>query len=397
MTRTTARSMLFAGVVLAGSATALDWSAALNAQPGRVYRIGLITALSGWSAAFAGEVRVGAQLAVDEVNLAGGVGGRRLELVVKDDWTSLEASVKAFNELVASGVTVILGPDTTEGALATIPLALKRNVLQILPTAQTNDERGHADDNTIFLYPPLRAEEVATAKFAQERFKARRVAIINPDDPFGEARSRLLREELRKVNIEVAADERFKQVQGDFSPHFKRILGAQPDLVVFPAFLFERSAQLIQQARAAGIRAPLIGEGAACSLTLDILLRGDPVDQLFFVNEQFSREFRDNAVMQRFIEAYEPRAYVANPLGAAGHSAVMLVRDALAARATTPRAMKAHIQSSKKQTALGTLAFDQNGDNTGVQYGLFQLNPEARITEATAAAAQKASQLILVR
>jgi len=398
MTRTIGRSMLFVGVLLAGLATPVDWSARLNAQPRARFRIGLVTALSGWSGAFAGDVRVGAQLAVDEINLAGGVNGRRFELVIKDDWTNLEASLKGFNELVASGVTVILGPDTTEGALATIPLARQRNVLQILPTAQTNDERGHADDNTLFLYPPIRAEEVATAKFAQERFRARKVAIINPEDPYGDARSRALTEELRKANIEVVADERFKQIQGDFSPQIKKIVASQPDIVVFPAFLFERSAMLVQQARAAGLRVPLVGEGAACSLTIDILLKGDPIDnQIFFVNEAFSQEFRDNPVMQRFIEAYEPRAYVANTLGAAGHAAVMLIRDAVAKNALAPRAMKEHILASKAQTALGTVAFDRNGDNVGVQYSLFQLNPAAKPTEANVAAAQKAPQLILVR
>src|SRR5882724_6264232 len=103
-------------------------------------RIGAIDPLTGPFAAYGEPVRDGMLMAVDEVNAIGGIGGRKLELILEDDGGDPKLAVNAFTKLATiSKVPVTIGPLSSGASMATAPLADRYRVVQLSTLAGTID------------------------------------------------------------------------------------------------------------------------------------------------------------------------------------------------------------------------------------------------------------------
>jgi branched-chain amino acid transport system substrate-binding protein len=108
-------------------------------------RIGFLGGLSGRVSDIGVGGRNGAQLAVDDLNAAGGIDGRPVELVARDDEQNNEVGRQRLQDLAAAGVQFVVGPMTSSVAVAVAPRALERGLLLISPTATTHELSGKAD------------------------------------------------------------------------------------------------------------------------------------------------------------------------------------------------------------------------------------------------------------
>ncbi|HQR29262.1 MAG TPA: ABC transporter substrate-binding protein [Anaeromyxobacteraceae bacterium] len=117
-------------------------------------RVGGLFGLSGRNFDLGVSGRDGATLAVEDVNAAGGVSGRRLELVVRDDAQDPDTARRAIRELVDSGVVVVVGPMTSGMAEAVVPIANETHVLLVSPTTSAASLRG-LDDWLVTLFPSV--------------------------------------------------------------------------------------------------------------------------------------------------------------------------------------------------------------------------------------------------
>lgn len=141
-------------------------------------RIGFLAGLSG-SVADLGEAgRNGAQIAVEEINRAGGINGRQVELVVRDDAQSPERAIAATNELISMRVEGIVGPMTSAMAEVVLPLAQKAGIVLVSPTV-TARKFFAQDDNLFLLLSSTREEARLSAKFHFQENGVRRVAAIH--------------------------------------------------------------------------------------------------------------------------------------------------------------------------------------------------------------------------
>ncbi|HWT16306.1 MAG TPA: ABC transporter substrate-binding protein, partial [Patescibacteria group bacterium] len=91
--------------------------------PREPVRVGFLGGLSGRVADLGESGRNGAQIAVEEVNRAGGIGGRQVELIVRDDAQNPEKAISAINELIGARVEAIVGPMTSAMAEVVLPIA----------------------------------------------------------------------------------------------------------------------------------------------------------------------------------------------------------------------------------------------------------------------------------
>lgn len=108
-------------------------------------RIGFLGGISGRMSDLGIGGRDGVQLAIDDLNQAGGVLGRRLELTVRDDEQNLDIATQRLHELFNSGVAWVVGPMTSSVAVAVLPLANQRGIPLISPLAGANTLGGHDD------------------------------------------------------------------------------------------------------------------------------------------------------------------------------------------------------------------------------------------------------------
>jgi branched-chain amino acid transport system substrate-binding protein len=137
------RHLLKQGLSL-GLAPALACLSACQRQ--QTIKVGFLGGLSGRVSDLAIEGRNGAQLAVELANAAGGVLGQPIELIVRDDQQKQDAAMQAFNDLADKQVVFVVGPMTSQMAVAVAPLAATRHLPLISPTATTHDLSGQVDD-----------------------------------------------------------------------------------------------------------------------------------------------------------------------------------------------------------------------------------------------------------
>lgn len=140
-------------------------------------RVGFLGGISGRVADLGMAGRDGAILAVEERNAAGGIGGRRIELLVQDDRQDPEAARNGMAALVEQGVVAIVGPMTSAMAVVAAPLADGARIPIISPSASTTTLTGR-DDYFFRVYPDSSQETPQLARIATEKLGLRSVVIV---------------------------------------------------------------------------------------------------------------------------------------------------------------------------------------------------------------------------
>ena len=346
----------------------------------KTINVGAIDPLTGPFAAYGEPVRDGMLLAVDEINEAGGVKGRKMTLHLEDDAGDPKSAVNAFTKLATvSKVPVVIGPLSSGCSMATAPLAERYKVVQISTLAGTIDLT-NAGDYVFRIYPSAEVASRFIANVAVDRFKAKRAAVLYPNNPYGVAAKRFINEVLEGAGVDVVALETFNDGDRNFRTQLTKIKQANPDVVICSAY-YEEGAQILVQAYQLGLQVPVLGDDGWFGPIADIA--GEALKNLYFANVAFGPEYADNEPMRRFIEAYKKRYNKPpNSYAAAGHAAVYLVKDAIEKAGDEPAQIKDVLYGVDLQTAFGTIRYDKNGDNVGARYALFQLTPENTLTRA---------------
>lgn len=145
--------------------------------PGEPIRIGLVTTLSGKGATSGTHSRNGALLAVEKINRSGGVNGRPVELVVRDDGGSIEQALRVDREMIDSGVVAILGHFSSTLAVAAVPLVNEKNVLMV-GLGTITDKLSNLDDNFIRVAMALDLRIPVLAEVAYAKFNVQKMAIV---------------------------------------------------------------------------------------------------------------------------------------------------------------------------------------------------------------------------
>jgi branched-chain amino acid transport system substrate-binding protein len=140
-------------------------------------RIGFVAGLTGRVGDLGKEGRDAVMLAVEQANAAGGVNGRPLELLIRDDQQDSETALRVDRELLDEGVVAIVGHMTSSMAVAAVPLMNERRVLMIGPTVSTNALTG-VDDYFVRVLPPNRIEAEQMARHAREQLKLESVVAV---------------------------------------------------------------------------------------------------------------------------------------------------------------------------------------------------------------------------
>lgn len=232
--------------VLAWLGLAASLGACGNRRP---VRIGFLGGLSGRVADLGIGGRNGAQLAVDDVNAAGGIGGRPLELVVRDDEHSADVAQRRLNELADAGVSLVVGPMTSSVAVAIAPLASARGVVLISPTAATHELSGKADAF-------FRVIGDATGGAAQQveylyALGRRSIALAadHQNKAFTESWSQAALQRFTALGGRVALSLAFQSTPGlDYSDIAQQLAGSGADVVLVVASAAD-TAVVLQQLR----------------------------------------------------------------------------------------------------------------------------------------------------
>ncbi|KQT58504.1 ethanolamine utilization protein EutN [Methylobacterium sp. Leaf456] len=254
---TAARSLtrrLALAALLAGFA---GFSPVQAAEP---IRLGLVTALSGQSAKSGEAISRGIGLAIDEINRAGGVLGRPLELVARDDEANPSKGVLAARELIQrAGVVALIGGLDTPVSMAIVPIANQMKVPFVGPwAAGTGITRNGAADNYVFRVSAVDAlVDEALVAYAVKTYGAKKPGAILVNNAWGESNQQGIVAALKAANLPSAGIEKYEANDIDMVPQLSRLREAGAD-ALFLVGNVGPSAQVVKSLDRMGWTVPVI-------------------------------------------------------------------------------------------------------------------------------------------
>lgn len=213
-------------------------------------RLGFVAGISGRVADLGVGGRNGVMLAVEQRNAEGGIKGRRIELLTRDDGQDPQMALKAVRELMGEKVEIIIGPMTSSMAMAMLPAVAGSGTVLLSPTATTTDLTGK-DDNFLRVIDDTRGYAIKSAGYHYTKLGRRTVAVIYDEGNLSYTESWLkgYAGEFRRLGGKVLLTRPFRSGAGDsFSDLARELLAPGPDLVLTIANSVD-AAMICQQVR----------------------------------------------------------------------------------------------------------------------------------------------------
>lgn len=336
----------------------------MNTSGGTI-KIGLIAPLTGDVAGLGADVRHGAEMAIEKINAAGGVNGKKLELVAEDGRCTGADAASAAQKLVnVDHVFAIVGGLCSGETLAAAPIAEEGKIVLLSPTSSSPDVT-EAGDYVFRNYPSDALKTVAMAKyFAAEGIKT--MAIISENTDFSQGFRASLKKDLPQGSI--VFDEVVDQSTKDFRSLMTRLKDKKFD-IFFPNGNSDAViGPMMQQLREAGITADAIVHDAGDSATM---AKNVPeVEGLYVIN--VASETKDADFNKQFVEKYGDAKY-AIAFGGYAFDSINIIAQGIKEGAADSTALKKWMYKLPSYTGvIGTFHFDEKGDAVGIPYVLKQ-------------------------
>ncbi|MCZ8251182.1 MAG: ABC transporter substrate-binding protein [Hylemonella sp.] len=334
--------------------------------PAPVLRIGLLGGLSGSVADLGEAARAGAQLAMEQANAAGGVNGRAVELLPRDDAQDPERARAALAAFISEGVAAVIGPMTSAMAEAVLPLSMQSGLVLISPTVSASRLQGR--DDTLFMALTSTRHNASQAAHYHQSRGYRRVAAFYDTRNLAFTQDWLgtYRESVRNHGGRVVQALPFASGQQDsYLEAVRQLQGRAADAVLYLANAVD-TVRLLLLVRQAGWRMPALG--VTWSATGQLLeLGGREVEGMSSI-QLFDRELMTPRY-QAFLRAYRER-FTQEPgfASIAAYDTAQALIQALRARQPDQNVKQALLQAGPYEGLQERWNFDVYGDVQRRQY-----------------------------
>ena len=230
------------------------------------FRIGVMESLTGPGETYGTVANQAKQLAVDEINAAGGINGRMIELVVEDSKCNAQDAITAYNKLTdVDGVKIILGTSCSGAMLGAAPVAEKEGVVMFSGLA-TNPDIAEAGDY-IFRTAMSDAQLGIDTGNLLWADGVRKLATLNEATDYAEGVRRESVAQFEKRGGEVVAEERYSSDVTDFRSQLTKLFGANPDALHVAAQAEFAGGTIVKQARELGFDGPIYSDVVVAGAT----------------------------------------------------------------------------------------------------------------------------------
>ena len=354
--------------------TTLFATAALAAAP---IKIGALFAVTG-PAAFLGEPeRNSAKMVIDEINAAGGVKGRKLELVVYDTAGDATKAVQLATKLIKDDkVVAIIGPSTTGESMAVIPVAEKEHIPLISCSAGIKI----TEPLKKWVFKTAQNDTLAVGRIYEQLQKQKlgKVSILTVSDGFGASGREQLKAQAAKFGISIVSDDTYGPKDTDMTSQLTKIRGIKPDVIICwgtnpgPAVIAKNAKQL-------GLRIPLYMSHGVSSKKF-IELAGDAADGIrlpsgkVLVADVLPGSDPQKKPLMAFVKDYQ-KHYKAEGDHFGGHAwdAVMLLKAAIERGGDAPAAIRDQLEKTRQFHGIGGTFSYSAQDHAGLGKDAFVL------------------------
>ncbi len=356
---------LFAGV-LAGCSSSTETST--NETNAETIKVGANLELSGGTASFGQSVADGLQLAIDEINKEGVLGGKQIEIIKADNKSdaaeATNGSIKLINQ---DQVVAIVGAATSTNTLAQVQIAQDSNVPLVSPTA-TNPAVTFDKDilndyvfRTCFIDP---FQGTVAANFASKELGVKTAAVyVDSSSDYSKGLAEAFVKSFEANGGKIVAEEAYVAKDTDFRSTLTRIKSAKPDFVFLPGY-YEEVGLILKQARESGINIPFMGGDGWDSPKVVEIAGAKALDNTFITNH-YSPQDKDEKI-QGFVNAYKAKYKGKTPdaFAALGYDTGYYLADAIErAGEADPKKIRDALESVKDLSLVsGNLVLDDHHD-----------------------------------
>ena len=321
------------GRMLGAAAAVLAGLAVLPAAAQDTIKIGVLTDETGRAAFYAKPVTQGVELAAKEINAAGGVLGKRIELVIEDDGAKPDVSATKARKLVDEGVVAIISNSSSPATQQAQTVSLEAKTPHITPANSGETLATQLDNPYFFQLGPLASTQIKTLMSYTRAKNFKKVAVISDNSGLSRIIADVFEKNLKENNIEVVASEIIPIGSQTAVPQMQKVRAAEPEAIFQAGIVGPQMAQFFKAYHQLGFKQPVL---ASFNLSIPsyLTVAKDLMDGVAFIDAYDPAKPRT----KEFIELYKKEyGEVPFSLPAYGYDGLHFVVDAIKRAGSTDR------------------------------------------------------------
>ena len=346
--QTLVATMGLAGAALLGQAHAAD-----------SIKIAMVIPATGPLTQYGDMVKEGVATAVEQINAAGGINGKKIETTVVDDACEPKQGPVAANRVVNDKIRYVIGPVCSGAAIAAAPIYNNEGVVVITPSATspalTEGKNFH------FIFRTIGRDDQqgpAAAKFIINKAKPKKVAVLHDKQSYGQGIAASVRDELKKANVEVALFEGINAGDSDYSAVITKLKSAGADFVYYGGYHPEMGL-LLRQAAEQGLKVRMMGPEGVGNPEINAIA-GNAVEGMLVTLPADPAAKPENAALVKAFKDKGRDASGAFQMGA--YTATQVLAQSIKAVGDDAEKVADYLHKTTFNMPTGNVAWDAKGD-----------------------------------
>ncbi|MBF0146511.1 MAG: branched-chain amino acid ABC transporter substrate-binding protein [Magnetococcales bacterium] len=342
--------------------------------------IGVAGPFTGAYAAFGEQLWRGAEQAANDINAAGGINGKKIELFKGDDACEPKQALAVANQLVdRHGVRAVIGHFCSSSTIPASEVYAEAGILHITP-ASTNPMVTERGITTLFRTCGRDDQQGSTgANFIVNTLKANAIAVIHDKDTYGQGLADAMRTQLQRLGKKEVLYEGLTRGEKDFNALVTKFKSVNAEAVYFGG-LHNEAGPLVRQMKEQGLKAPLVSGDGIVSEEFVIAAGGPAYAEGVYMT--FGRDPRKIKEGQEVVDrlrksGFEPEGYTLY-----SYATMQIVAAAIAAtRGTDGAALAKWLHTHDVPTVMGSKGWDEKGDLKTSDYVMYRWNNKGSYEE----------------
>ena len=323
-------------------------------------------------------VKEGVNTAVEMANAAGGINGKKIEIVAVDDACEPKQGPVAANRVINDKIHYVVGPVCSGASIAAAPIYNNEGVVVVTPSATspalTEGKNYH------FIFRTIGRDDQqgpAAAKFITEHVKPKKVAVLHDKQSYGQGIAASVRDDLKKAGVAVALFEGINAGDSDYSAVITKLKSAGVDFVYYGGYHPEMGL-LLRQASEQGLKVRMMGPEGVGNPEVNAIA-GPAVDKLLVtLPADFTKRKGNEQILENF------KKYKRSPDGAftmTAYAAVQVLADSINAVGADPDKVADYMHSHSFDTSIGKVDYDAKGDLKHFEFAVFRWDANGNLTQ----------------
>lgn len=314
-------------------------------------------------------IKEGVNTAVELANAAGGVNGKKIEVVTVDDACEPKQGPVAANRVVNDKIHYVVGPVCSGASIAAAPIYNNEGVVVVTPSATSPNLTDGKNYHYIFRTIGRDDQQgPSAAKFIASKIKPKKVAVLHDKQSYGQGIAAAVRDDLKKAGIEVVLFEGINAGDSDYSAVITKLKSVGADFVYYGGYHPEMGL-LLRQAGEQGLKVKMMGPEGVGNPEINAIAGPAVEGMLLTLPADFASNPKNAAVVKAFKDKKR------DPSGAfqlTAYAATQVILDSIKAVGDDPKKVADHLHKTSFDTPLGNISWDAKGDLKSFEFQVFE-------------------------